>query len=287
MRPHMLRPWNLGEPVGHLMEQVVPSCLRFWLILWGAWVPGRARRVLEEGASTCRRSSPPSWYEPLSCPSPASLALHSPSARLPICLRLRVLPFFSVDLVLNVLALQGSPNSHPSEELLKQADYSDKIKQMLGNAQGQPPGLGEGTGSGLGGARVLPLGGKTREGKTGQRAALCQVGGKGWLDAPKREDIMLLFSNPLADCFTPYSTVPHGLLGPGPIANGFPPGGPGGPKGMQHFPPGPGGPMPGRWRASGWKGLVCWIEPGNSTGLTRLGGGLGWEMVVPRYNSGS
>lgn len=132
----MLRPWNLGEPVGHLMEQVVPSCLPFWLILWGAWAPGRARRVLEEGASTCRRSSPPSWYEPLSCPSPASLALHSPSARLPICLRLRVLPFFSVDLVLNVLALQGSPNSHPSEELLKQADYSDKIKQML-----VPPGF--------------------------------------------------------------------------------------------------------------------------------------------------
>ncbi|XP_010846501.1 PREDICTED: serine/threonine-protein phosphatase 1 regulatory subunit 10 [Bison bison bison] len=67
-------------------------------------------------------------------------------------------------------SIMGSPNSHPSEELLKQADYSDKIKQML---------------------------------------------------------------------------VPHGLLGPGPIANGFPPGGPGGPKGMQHFPPGPGGPMPG------------------------------------------
>uniref|UniRef100_A0A452DTT8 Protein phosphatase 1 regulatory subunit 10 n=1 Tax=Capra hircus TaxID=9925 RepID=A0A452DTT8_CAPHI len=67
-------------------------------------------------------------------------------------------------------SIMGSPNSHPSEELLKQADYSDKIKQML---------------------------------------------------------------------------VPHGLLGPGPIANGFPPGGPGAPKGMQHFPPGPGGPMPG------------------------------------------
>nr|XP_055186024.1 serine/threonine-protein phosphatase 1 regulatory subunit 10 [Nyctereutes procyonoides]XP_055186025.1 serine/threonine-protein phosphatase 1 regulatory subunit 10 [Nyctereutes procyonoides]XP_055186026.1 serine/threonine-protein phosphatase 1 regulatory subunit 10 [Nyctereutes procyonoides] len=67
-------------------------------------------------------------------------------------------------------SIMGSPNSHPSEELLKQPDYSDKIKQML---------------------------------------------------------------------------VPHGLLGPGPIANGFPPGGPGGPKAMQHFPPGPGGPMPG------------------------------------------
>lgn len=35
-------------------------------------------------------------------------------------------------------------------------------------------------------------------------------------------------------------TVPHGLLGPGPMANGFPPG----PKAMQHFPPG--GPMPGK-----------------------------------------
>ncbi|KAM7135595.1 serine/threonine-protein phosphatase 1 regulatory subunit 10 isoform 1-T3 [Molossus nigricans] len=67
-------------------------------------------------------------------------------------------------------SIMGSPNSHPSEELLKQPDYSDKIKQML---------------------------------------------------------------------------VPHGLLGPGPIANGFPQGGPGGPKGMQHFPPGPGGPVPG------------------------------------------
>ncbi|KAM5263310.1 serine/threonine-protein phosphatase 1 regulatory subunit 10 [Ctenodactylus gundi] len=67
-------------------------------------------------------------------------------------------------------SIMGSPNSHPSEELLKQPDYSDKLKQML---------------------------------------------------------------------------VPHGLLGPGPIANGFPPGGPGAPKGMQHFPPGPGGPMPG------------------------------------------
>ncbi|KAM6184600.1 LOW QUALITY PROTEIN: serine/threonine-protein phosphatase 1 regulatory subunit 10-like [Rhynchocyon petersi] len=67
-------------------------------------------------------------------------------------------------------SIMGSPNNHPSEELLKQPDYSDKLKQML---------------------------------------------------------------------------VPHGLLGPGPIANGFPPGGPGAPKGMQHFPPGPGGPMPG------------------------------------------
>uniref|UniRef100_A0A8C2UN21 Serine/threonine-protein phosphatase 1 regulatory subunit 10 n=1 Tax=Chinchilla lanigera TaxID=34839 RepID=A0A8C2UN21_CHILA len=67
-------------------------------------------------------------------------------------------------------SIMGSPSSQPSEELLKQPDYSDKLKQML---------------------------------------------------------------------------VPHGLLGPGPIANGFPPGGPGAPKGMQHFPPGPGGPMPG------------------------------------------
>ncbi|XP_035305613.1 serine/threonine-protein phosphatase 1 regulatory subunit 10-like isoform X2 [Cricetulus griseus] len=37
--------------------------------------------------------------------------------------------------------------------------------------------------------------------------------------------------------------VSHGLLGP--VANGFPQGGPGGLKGMQHFPPGPGASMPG------------------------------------------
>uniref|UniRef100_A0ABK0L786 Serine/threonine-protein phosphatase 1 regulatory subunit 10 n=1 Tax=Rattus norvegicus TaxID=10116 RepID=A0ABK0L786_RAT len=78
-------------------------------------------------------------------------------------------------------SIMGSPNNHPSEELLKQPDYSDKLKQML---------------------------------------------------------------------------VPHGLLGPGPVANGFPPGGPGGPKGMQHFPPGPGGPMP------------AWRQPGVSPGVS-------------------
>lgn len=53
-------------------------------------------------------------------------------------------------------------------------------------------------------------------------------------------------SSSLSDWLLFSFTVPHGLLGPGPVANGFPPGGPGGPKGMQHFPPGPGGPMPGR-----------------------------------------
>ena len=36
-------------------------------------------------------------------------------------------------------------------------------------------------------------------------------------------------------------TVPHGLLGPGPMANGFGPG----PKAMGHFAPGGPGPMPG------------------------------------------
>uniref|UniRef100_A0A8D2D3I4 Serine/threonine-protein phosphatase 1 regulatory subunit 10 n=1 Tax=Sciurus vulgaris TaxID=55149 RepID=A0A8D2D3I4_SCIVU len=30
-----------------------------------------------------------------------------------------------------LISIMGSPNSHPSEELLKQPDYSDKIKQML------------------------------------------------------------------------------------------------------------------------------------------------------------
>ncbi|KAK7802435.1 hypothetical protein U0070_011305 [Myodes glareolus] len=40
-------------------------------------------------------------------------------------------------------SIMGSPNSHPSEELLKQPDYSDKLKQMLGNPQSQSPGPGE------------------------------------------------------------------------------------------------------------------------------------------------
>ncbi|XP_068779975.1 serine/threonine-protein phosphatase 1 regulatory subunit 10 isoform X2 [Struthio camelus] len=74
-------------------------------------------------------------------------------------------------------SIMGGPNNHKAEELLKQPDYSDKIKHLLGNLQAQPPGP---------------------------------------------------------------SGVPHGLLGPGPMANGFPPG----PKGMQHFPPGGPGPMP-------------------------------------------
>ena len=68
------------------------------------------------------------------------------------------------------LTSQGSPNSHPSEELLKQPDYSDKIKQMLGNAPRQPWGPGQQACSGVGGAGVLPLGSKTWEGKTEQRA---------------------------------------------------------------------------------------------------------------------
>ncbi|XP_063997398.1 serine/threonine-protein phosphatase 1 regulatory subunit 10, partial [Pogoniulus pusillus] len=71
-------------------------------------------------------------------------------------------------------SIMGGPSPHKAEELLKQPDYSEKIKHLLGNLQGPGPG-----------------------------------------------------------------GVPHGLLGPGPMANGFPPG----PKGMQHFPPG--GPMPG------------------------------------------
>ncbi|XP_054663426.1 serine/threonine-protein phosphatase 1 regulatory subunit 10 isoform X1 [Grus americana] len=73
-------------------------------------------------------------------------------------------------------SIMGGPSTHKAEELMKQPDYSDKIKHLLGNLQAQPPGP---------------------------------------------------------------SGVPHGLLGPGPMANGFPPG----PKAMQHFPPG--GPMPG------------------------------------------
>uniref|UniRef100_K7FSS9 Serine/threonine-protein phosphatase 1 regulatory subunit 10 n=1 Tax=Pelodiscus sinensis TaxID=13735 RepID=K7FSS9_PELSI len=63
-------------------------------------------------------------------------------------------------------SIMGGPNNHKTEELMKQPDYSDKIKHLL---------------------------------------------------------------------------APHGLLAPGPLANGFPPG----PKNMQHFPPGGPGPMPG------------------------------------------
>lgn len=49
-----------------------------------------------------------------------------------------LLVWLSLSLLMRMLlsvcfASQGSPNSHPSEELLKQPDYSDKIKQMLGN----------------------------------------------------------------------------------------------------------------------------------------------------------
>lgn len=71
-------------------------------------------------------------------------------------------------------SIMGGPNSHKAEELLKQPDYSEKIKALLGNLQGAPG-------------------------------------------------------------------VPHGLLGPGPMANGFGPG----PKAMGHFAPGGPGPMPG------------------------------------------
>lgn len=70
--------------------------------------------------------SPPSLELPFSLPQSSS----SPpfSAAHYSCPPLTLL---SID-----LASQGSPNSHPSEELLKQPDYSDKIKQMLGK-QGQ------------------------------------------------------------------------------------------------------------------------------------------------------
>ncbi|XP_053902949.1 serine/threonine-protein phosphatase 1 regulatory subunit 10-like isoform X2 [Malaclemys terrapin pileata] len=75
-------------------------------------------------------------------------------------------------------SIMRGPNNHKTEELMKQPDYSDKIKHLLGNLQPQPLGP---------------------------------------------------------------SGVPHGLLGPGLLANGFPPG----PKNMQHFPPEGPGPMPG------------------------------------------
>lgn len=174
MRPRMLRPWSLERPVAHLMGQVAPSCLLFWPILWAAWVLGRAPRVLEEAASMSRRYSPPSWYEPSSFhflrgftsldPSGPHLPSYRPcgspfSAAVDPC---SLLTWPPVD-----LTSQGSPNSHPSEELLKQPDYSDKIKQMLGKHQGQPRGGGWGAPAvELGKAGVLPLSGQTWEGQT-------------------------------------------------------------------------------------------------------------------------
>lgn len=61
MRLRMLRPWNLGGQVAHLMGQEAPSCLQFWPILWEAWVLERAPKALEEEALMSRRSSLPSW----------------------------------------------------------------------------------------------------------------------------------------------------------------------------------------------------------------------------------
>lgn len=68
MRPHILRPWSPGELVAHLMGQVAPSCLLSWPISWEAWVLERAPRVLEEGASMSKRSSPPSWVAQIVIP---------------------------------------------------------------------------------------------------------------------------------------------------------------------------------------------------------------------------
>ncbi|XP_053908021.1 serine/threonine-protein phosphatase 1 regulatory subunit 10 isoform X2 [Cuculus canorus] len=59
--------------------------------------------------------------------------------------------------------------------------------------------------------------------------------------------------------------VPHGLLGPGPMANGFPPG----PKGMQHFPPG--GPLPGPHGSGGGGGPSLPPGPGMPGGPRLLG----------------
>lgn len=33
--------------------------------------------------------------------------------------------------------MQGGSNNHKAEELMKQPDYTDKIKHLLGNLQGQ------------------------------------------------------------------------------------------------------------------------------------------------------
>ncbi|XP_053911634.1 LOW QUALITY PROTEIN: serine/threonine-protein phosphatase 1 regulatory subunit 10-like, partial [Cuculus canorus] len=82
--------------------------------------------------------------------------------------------------------------------------------------------------------------------------------------------------------------VPHGLLGPGPMATGFPPG----PKGLQQFPPG--GPLPGPHGGGGGGGPSLPPGPGMPGGPRLLGppppqrGGnefwdaLDWGGVVSR-----
>ncbi|XP_068854741.1 serine/threonine-protein phosphatase 1 regulatory subunit 10 [Aphelocoma coerulescens] len=50
-------------------------------------------------------------------------------------------------------SIMGGPSSHKAEELLKQPDYSDKIKHLLGNLQAQPPGGPGGVPHGLLGPR--------------------------------------------------------------------------------------------------------------------------------------
>lgn len=72
------------------------------------------------------------------------------------------------------------------------------------------------------------------EGKTGQSIAL-----PSWSERARKAHLIRKSchsSSILLFYFFSFLIVPHGLLGPGPIANGFPPGGPGGPKAMQHFP---------------------------------------------------
>uniref|UniRef100_A0A674HRH8 Serine/threonine-protein phosphatase 1 regulatory subunit 10 n=1 Tax=Taeniopygia guttata TaxID=59729 RepID=A0A674HRH8_TAEGU len=55
-------------------------------------------------------------------------------------------------------SIMGGPSSHKAEELLKQPDYSDKIKHLLGNLGSQPPGGPGGGphGGGGGGAGAGP-----------------------------------------------------------------------------------------------------------------------------------
>uniref|UniRef100_A0A8C2MP19 Serine/threonine-protein phosphatase 1 regulatory subunit 10 n=1 Tax=Cricetulus griseus TaxID=10029 RepID=A0A8C2MP19_CRIGR len=108
------------------------------------------------------------------------------------------------------------------------------------------PGGSGGSPDGAGGSKLPPvlanLMGSMGAGKSPQGP-----GGGGGINVQEiLTSIMVCEPTPsLSDWLLFSFTVPHGLLGPGPVANGFPPGGPGGPKGMQHFPPGPGGPMPG------------------------------------------
>ncbi|KAM4878295.1 serine/threonine-protein phosphatase 1 regulatory subunit 10 isoform 2-T5 [Sylvia borin] len=117
---------------------------------------------------------------------------------------------------------EGGPSSHKAEELLKQPDYSDKIKHLLGNLQAQPPGGPGGVPHGLLGPG--PMNG---------------------------------FPPPKMQHFPPGGPMPgpHGGGGGGGGGPGLPPGLPGGPRLLGPPPPQRGGDFWGEGPDGGGAGL--------------------------------